>query len=746
MSQSQPLVLETAADILKFDRATGCLVSLCSKAVPDQEFIAWAPEHPAFVIGYLDEEREYRLLPSAKAEKVEIQQDRLDGSQVLSASYRQIGGQDIHVTFTVHASKQDPHSRWRISLDNATGIQVVDIQFPFLVCPYDLGGTPGSEAILLPFFNGRLIRAPGGGASGPTGKLLPDSWRPWEFTALNGDLDHYPGMQFAQFLAYYNDRGGLYLACQDTAGNVKRFRALHRDPGVRLGIAHVGDWPLQGQRTIEYDTILSSFTGDWYDAATMYRTWTLAQKWGTPLHRRSDVPDWLLNSPVYITIRPQGILDDGPVFPVQEFLPYEDKCIPLLARLAERVGPLVAVMMGWERAASWVYPDCFPPVGGDASMAEFTRQARQRGWHIGSFCNGSRWVIGHLWNGYDGRDYYRQHDGDASVCREADGTRWRENWDQSWRPSYPCCLGTEPTRRTAVDFVKRLIGWGFESIQFFDQNCGAATFACFAAEHGHPPTPGKWMLAKMEHVIAEFREAARVAGEQGVINSAEAGVNECCLPLFQETDLRVYPPGHADDFVPLYQFLFHECIVIQGMMGSAPEPYHLPIRNAANCIFGEIPGAVMIGDGTLLNKDTSNWAPWEPKVGSDDDAVEMIRTVTALRRGPGKDFLVFGRMLRPVAVEGIQTVEWTHGGRSHRIPAVFHATWQAPDGRMGVVLANWTGQEQAITVVDPHLDGSLMVHVSGRELRSHSVPDPAGGAHITLPPLSCALVEQGPVR
>jgi hypothetical protein len=189
MSQSENLILETAADILKFDRATGCLVSLRSKATPDQEFIAWVPDHPAFVIGYLDEEREYRLLTSGQAETVEIQQVRRGEHQVLSASYRRVGGRDVHVAFSVQASGQDRFSRWRISLDNAAGIKVVDIQFPFLVCPYNLGGAPGSEAILLPFFNGRLIRAPGGGASGPTGKLLPDSWRAWEFTALNGDLD-----------------------------------------------------------------------------------------------------------------------------------------------------------------------------------------------------------------------------------------------------------------------------------------------------------------------------------------------------------------------------------------------------------------------------------------------------------------------------------------------------------------------------------------------------------------------------
>jgi hypothetical protein len=178
------------------------------------------------------------------------------------------------------------------------------------------------------------------------------------------------------------------------------------------------------------------------------------------------------------------------------------------------------------------------------------------------------------------------------------------------------------------------------------------------------------------------------------------------------------------------------------MMGSAPEPYHLPIRNAANCVFGEIPGAVMIGDGTLLNKDTMNWAPWEPKVGSDDDAVEMIRTVTALRRGPGKDFLVFGRMLRPAAVAGIQTIEWTHGKRTHRIPAVFQTTWQAPDGRVGVVLANWTSQDQAVSVTDPRLAGTLALHVSGRELISAGVPGAADSVRLVLPPLSCAVVEQ----
>ena len=88
MSPTETLTLETAADTLRFDRATGCLVSLRSKAAVDQEFIAWAPDHPAFVIGALDEEREYRLLTSASAEAVEV---GYDGQTLTRSEERRVG-------------------------------------------------------------------------------------------------------------------------------------------------------------------------------------------------------------------------------------------------------------------------------------------------------------------------------------------------------------------------------------------------------------------------------------------------------------------------------------------------------------------------------------------------------------------------------------------------------------------------------------------------------------------------------
>lgn len=724
--------LETSLDDLTFDQGTGQLVSFRSRSAPEQEFIASAPEHPAFIIQYLDEQGIYRQLTSAQAESANVAVEETEnGGKLLTARYMRIDGLALDVTITVTARKTDRFSRWNITIDNQADLRIYDVEYPVVVASYDL---PGNRAIIRPFSAGEAYVNP------QPGSLPPDWPRAWQFHPEQGDSNHYPGGTFAQFLAYYNDRAGLYLACEDTEGNVKLFAPLHREPGIRLGIAHIGDWPTAGSRALEYDVVLGSFTGDWYDAADIYREWAFQQKWSTPLHKRTDVPVWLLDSPPYITVRPQGVLDTGPALPVEQFLPYE-KIIPLLEGVARKVeSPLVAVIMGWERGGSWVYPDCFPPIGGDESVTNFARMARERGWHVGSFCNGTRWVTSHAWNGYDGTGYYRERSGWMSVCRDAKGAPWEESWDRSWRPSYTCCIGARLTRDIANGFIRRLLGWGLQSIQFFDQNLGASTFPCFGRDHEHPPMPGKWMAEKMAQTIAGFHAEADAVGETEVIHSTEQPANEYCLPLYQQCDCRVHPPGYGS-FLPLYHYLYHECLVIQGGMGGGPEPYHLPIRNAYNCVLGEIPGAVMTGDGTLLNKDTFNWAPWQPKVGNDDHALEVIRTTTALRRGPGRDFLVYGRMQRPAPVEGVRIVTWERGGRVFRVPAVFDAAWQSPDGRLGVVLANWTEKRRRVQVADARLGGKVTVHTSARKLTRRSAVVTEGCVTITLPPHSCVLVE-----
>lgn len=744
--------LQTLNENLEFDSATARLVSFRSQAALDQNFILSTEQHPTFVIGYFDEKRAYHQMDSLQARIIDVSLDSLENQSTISASYHQIAGFDLDIHFTITASPTMPFSRWKMKMENRTGLEVINVQFPFIVCTYDLAGKTDSESVVLPhgYSSGQLLQNFKGEETqvSPYGvfwrrKLKPDSWTAWLWN--DGNIDHYPGWQFAQFLAYYNDRAGLYLACEDNQGYLKSFKVLEREPGFRLAVAHIGDWPQNGSRTLEYDILLGSFQGDWYTAAEIYREWSLKQQWAVPLFQRKDVPEWLLDSPVYITIRPQGVLDEGPVYPVDEFLPYE-KCIPLLDRVSQLVGaPVAAVMMGWERAGSWIYPDCFPPIGGDQPISEFTRQARERGWHVGSFGNGTQWLVGDGWNGYDGQEFFEKKDGEKAICRRPDGSGWMNM--NYWRPSYPCCLGTPQTRQIANDYVRRLIGWGFESIQFFDQNCFAITFACFAHDHEHPPLPGRWMNEVMERKVVEFREIATQAGETGVIQSAEAGVNEFCLPLFQEADVRVFPPNWENNVIPLYQYLFHENLILNGMMSAGQEPYHIEISAAINGVLGGIPGGVLRGDGTLMDKDTINWAPWEPVIGDERSGLEVIRTVTALRRGPGKDFLVFGRMLRPAEIMGNKTLEWEWNGRKNAVPAIFHSAWQSPDGRIGIVLVNWTASYRRVTMRDERLNSEkgkgpwITTVYPDRPSIKKSFSQQEGGSRVSLPPHGCVLIE-----
>ena len=717
---------------------------------PETELVASVKDDPAFVIGWLDDKRQYKQSVSTENRQVQM---TYDGGGEVTAVFRRIADRDLDVTIRIQASKTQKLSRWSIAVTNNAGIEIVDIQFPFVVCPYQLGGDARSETIVLPhgYGSGRLLHNPDpSNASGKTGRrsTLPSdstSWLPDNAGAL-----HYPGMQFAQFLAYHNDRAGVYLACEDTEGRVKHFGVFDRGHRVRLRATHIGDWPSRGTRRLEYDVVLGTFQGDWYDAAELYRAWSLQQKWATPLGRRDDVPAWLLDSPVYVAIHPEcDKATTKPIVMPKEFLPY-DKCLPLLDRIARHVkAPLAPILLGFERSGSWSYPESLPWAGGEESLKAFIRQARQRGWHVGTFGNGSRWVVGHKFSGYDGKEYFEQHGGLTSVCRHPNGEPVRETWDVSWRPSYRCCLGTPLTRQLAADYVGTLAGWGMESLQFFDQNLGASTFPCFARDHEHPPVPGKWMIEKMVQTMGELRQAGERAGQREVAHSSESSVNEYCLPWFQETEFRMLPPP---DGIPLYHYLFHECIVIQGMWGFGDDPYHLQIQNAANAVWGSIPGGTMTGDGTLLNKNTPHIDLWEPKIGTDEDGLAMIRAVSALRRGPGKPFLVFGRMLRPAQVSGIPWVSWTYLQTPHRVPAVFHSAWQSPDGRFGVVLANWTKDARSVAVTDKRLGQAAVLHLSGRQLQTSKATRQLTGFPITLPPLSCAVLvdrdsrSQGQIR
>ena len=149
-------------------------------------------------------------------------------------------------------------------------------------------------------------------------------------------------------------------------------------------------------------------------------------------------------------------------------------------------------------------------------------------------------------------------------------------------------------------------------------------------------------------------------------------------------------------------------------------------------------------DGSLMNRDTDLWwAPRLPAVGDSEAVLDLVAAATALRRGRGRDFLVTGRMLTFANVEGIAERAWEDDGRVHRIPAVFHASWQAPGGRF-LARARQLDRRRATraNVRDPRLGTAAHLTVSDRDgQRTMRIAEPAGVFALALPARSCVLLE-----
>jgi hypothetical protein len=169
----------------------------------------------------------------------------------------------------------------------------------------------------------------------------------------------------------------------------------------------------------------------------------------------------------------------------------------------------------------------------------------------------------------------------------------------------------------------------------------------------------------------------------------------------------------------------------------------MQISSAGNLVMGQIPGAILTGDGKLLNRGETNhwWMPWSPAVGNNEDSLAMLRRATSLRRGTAKDFLVFGRMLRPSEISGIKIVHWESDGLVRNIAAVLHSAWQTPEGRFGIVLANWTNDTQLVSISDARLGKQIVETISAQVVKTRFRWSNPGKLPVTLPPLSCILVE-----
>jgi hypothetical protein len=336
--------------------------------------------------------------------------------------------------------------------------------------------------------------------------------------------------------------------------------------------------------------------------------------------------------------------------------------------------------------------------------------------------DGLCWVISQKNTSYDGLPYFRAHGGDQAVTKAWDGKFIEDVW--AWRKNYVICVGADKGRQAILGMTRGMAKFRPDVIQQFDQGPGPRV--CYATDHGHPPVPGPWMTAEFNSLLKADREEA-LSANAGTAMSCEGAPPETCLQEFQLWDAR-------SSLCPLYSFLFHEYAnAFQGFYTDRVSDEALRASVARAIVTGYMVNLTLRDNGLIAYDWDQTWNRALP----DQNAIlGWTKRLNRFRAGIARDYLIYGRMLRPWTVTNVTERDFGWG----KEPLAPSATWQAPDGRIGVVFANYSDLGESPRV---ELQGvgkkNVTLYVDGKKTeRAVQLPTVID---IELEPLSICLVE-----
>jgi hypothetical protein len=453
--------------------ANGAITSVVDKA-SGMEFVATQSAPRLFSLSFSTKEGGDRRLYLSSRDAKSFSMQSANGTTTLN--YSGLREYPVRVTCTATVSDRDPLVRWRISVTIPDGLVLEEVQFPLLVLRAPLGASAPEDAAVIGLTKGGVIRAP---AAMKTGARVSGKQ---------------PGNLAAQFATYYSARAGFYLAAYDEKGSPKTLEMRRTAEGVEM------DWDLHSfapaSYSMDFDVVMTTFTGagkntpsDWRDAADIYKTWALRQRWcATPYEKRRDIPAWMKAGPAMVRFNRQWLAEPSRI--EAWFAEYWKKRFP--------DAPLITAYWGWEKIGNWVTPDYFPLFPSDEQFTRLAGGLRASGSHAFPWPSGYHWTLMFQKNA-DGSFQWDDRKRFDEVAR-AHAVHTRDGKLYVRTPSWlgggdtAClCPGDPWTIRWWNEEVSApLARRGAEMIQV-DQVVGGNFPFCYDRRHGHPPGPGPWM-------------------------------------------------------------------------------------------------------------------------------------------------------------------------------------------------------------------------------------------------------------
>ena len=264
--------LATPSTAIAFDRATGELAHLLHRAT-GQDFVSSQAGNRS-------------LFNLTLTKPYEGEQQELAAIDFLRLSTSQPQPGTLELTFSDHAAlplvvrvrvTPDADGLVHLSfvLNNPTDWTLCRNQFPNFASPPCIGEAVEDDRAMLPGFGDLLlVEAPGAHDVSSRGM--------------------YPESMPVQFVAYYDPTAGLYMATYDACAHYKIWTTLIRKgQSVRMDLTHLRPEVPAEESALPYDVVLGTFTGDWRDAAGIYKRWARRQPWCEKrITQRDDIPKY----------------------------------------------------------------------------------------------------------------------------------------------------------------------------------------------------------------------------------------------------------------------------------------------------------------------------------------------------------------------------------------------------------------------------------------------------------------------
>lgn len=188
----------------------------------------------------------------------------------------------IRIYATITLEKSDNELQFNVSVDNDTERPIWYVQYPVVE---GIGTLYEKERDYLahPIATGYLFQNP------------VDNFNGEDYSGITRSQGLYPsGWECPmQFFAYYSQGiGGFMFRTDDGGDGIKSFSFVGKDDALKAGIYHYADDVADETLRFDYTTYIGNLNqGNWQEAAEIYRTWASDQSWtamGT-LAERTDI-------------------------------------------------------------------------------------------------------------------------------------------------------------------------------------------------------------------------------------------------------------------------------------------------------------------------------------------------------------------------------------------------------------------------------------------------------------------------